>query len=772
MFLMLFISCAWSVTRHVRQDGLGDFTLIQSAIIAASSSDTVLVYPGRYLENIDFSGRNITVASLQLTTGDSNYIGTTIIDGQRLGSCVRVMSGELSARLVGFSITNGSGEYYFYAYEGGGIIVGQYSTLSLENCRVFQNETESGGGLFARRATVYLSGTSFYNNLATSGGGGICLEGDTVSFTMDAINRCNIYNNYSGQGTDFLCWDLPQIANVVVDTFTVINPNRYYAQTVVNFIADTYGYSFDIQNGFLSQINHDLYISTTGNDQNDGLSPQTPYKTIAWAMHHIVSDSLNPKTIYVLDGVYSTSINEQKFPISGKSFVTLQGQSQENTIFNGDDRYFMLSVPKQTTEFTVKKMSFTDVSNSPAIAGSRSTNINFVDIQVSNCTNDNYPAIGLSYINGCHFTDVKIIQNTGIGDCSGISLIGVHRAYIENCLFSNNQAYQVDWDQGGALKIQYADSIFISNCRFLNNTDDTQYGGAALVLSGPQFDPGYFKLVNCLFSGNQSTYSSATDVGCPIVVSGYSVFNFNNCTFADNFSPRATLLVCADSVNLTNCVFADSSNYEVFLSHPFEPNVPDNHIKVAYTNMKSGNSGILNQDGWGIISWLDGNIDTNPLFDISNLLYPYSIQAGSPCIDAGTPDTTSLFLPIADLAGNYRIWNNRIDMGCYEYGSEPVGNEDHIYEEMCVTLNNYPNPFNPSTTIFYNLPACGQVELNIYNIRGQFVRKLVNEKQTMGHHTITWNGKDGKGRPLASGMYLCHINFLGKHETKKMILLK
>ncbi|HPT73241.1 MAG TPA: T9SS type A sorting domain-containing protein, partial [Candidatus Cloacimonadota bacterium] len=131
------------------------------------------------------------------------------------------------------------------------------------------------------------------------------------------------------------------------------------------------------------------------------------------------------------------------------------------------------------------------------------------------------------------------------------------------------------------------------------------------------------------------------------------------------------------------------------------------------------------------------------------------------------------FLPLADLAGNYRIWNNRIDMGCYEYGSAPVGNEDIVQDpEVSSTLTNYPNPFNPSTTISYSLNDKARVTLDIFNIRGQLVRRLVQEKQTSGKHSIVWNGRDEYNNTCASGVYLYRLKAGEIHSTRKMILMK
>ncbi len=85
---------------------------------------------------------------------------------------------------------------------------------------------------------------------------------------------------------------------------------------------------------------------------------------------------------------------------------------------------------------------------------------------------------------------------------------------------------------------------------------------------------------------------------------------------------------------------------------------------------------------------------------------------------------------------------------------------------------NYPNPFNPSTTIQFSLPGASDVRLEVLNILGQVVATLVNDQQEAGYHTIDWNGKDGGGNSVASGIYFYRITAGDYQESKKMLLLK
>ena len=85
---------------------------------------------------------------------------------------------------------------------------------------------------------------------------------------------------------------------------------------------------------------------------------------------------------------------------------------------------------------------------------------------------------------------------------------------------------------------------------------------------------------------------------------------------------------------------------------------------------------------------------------------------------------------------------------------------------------NMPNPFNPSTAIGYQLPEAGMVRLAIYNLIGQEVRVLVNERRNAGSFTATWDGTDAVGRRVASGIYLYRIQAGSFSATKRMLLLK
>ncbi len=100
-----------------------------------------------------------------------------------------------------------------------------------------------------------------------------------------------------------------------------------------------------------------------------------------------------------------------------------------------------------------------------------------------------------------------------------------------------------------------------------------------------------------------------------------------------------------------------------------------------------------------------------------------------------------------------------------------IKTDDNLPEQLQLYAN-YPNPFNPSTTIQFILPAPGEVSLNIFNARGQKIRQLVGGSHPAGLHQVRWDAKDQNGNGVASGIYFYQLQFSGQVITKKMLLIQ
>jgi flagellar hook assembly protein FlgD len=84
----------------------------------------------------------------------------------------------------------------------------------------------------------------------------------------------------------------------------------------------------------------------------------------------------------------------------------------------------------------------------------------------------------------------------------------------------------------------------------------------------------------------------------------------------------------------------------------------------------------------------------------------------------------------------------------------------------------YPNPFNPTTTLKYEMGSAGPVSIDVFDVNGRKIRSLYNGIQIPGQHEIRWNAKDDRGRSMSSGVYLFKVNVNGKTHTAKTLLLK
>ena len=172
-----------------------DFETIQAGIDEAENGDTVLVQPGEYVENIDFDGKDITVASLFIIDGNENHIEETIIDGDENGSVVTFENGETEeALLIGLTITNGDGA----PSDAGGIFIG-IASPTIRRCIIRNNvgSIQGSAGIFLGSSSSNIIDCDFFGNRNTEESGTsaiLCNASDITitnySFLDNFGNRC------------------------------------------------------------------------------------------------------------------------------------------------------------------------------------------------------------------------------------------------------------------------------------------------------------------------------------------------------------------------------------------------------------------------------------------------------------------------------------------------------------------------------------------------------------------------------------------------------
>lgn len=105
------------------------------------------------------------------------------------------------------------------------------------------------------------------------------------------------------------------------------------------------------------------------------------------------------------------------------------------------------------------------------------------------------------------------------------------------------------------------------------------------------------------------------------------------------------------------------------------------------------------------------------------------------------------------------------------YQTTPVA-ENEIPVLHTVLHENFPNPFNPETTISFSIKDAADVQLEVYNLKGQLVKSLVNDRQATGMYSVVWNGTDDAGKAVSSGIYYYRLRSGRFSSTKKMVLMK
>jgi len=148
-------------------------------------------------------------------------------------------------------------------------------------------------------------------------------------------------------------------------------------------------------------------------------------------------------------------------------------------------------------------------------------------------------------------------------------------------------------------------------------------------------------------------------------------------------------------------------------------------------------------------------VDGNSFLDV-NMTYEWTVSVNDGALTTASPDTFSFFTKIV------------------------TGLQDDFENlpQKFALHQNFPNPFNPTTLIRYDLPQSAQVELGIYNVLGQEVRTLVNEVQQAGYKSVQWDATNNLGARVGSGIYIYRItakrisgsaNII---QSRKMLILK
>ena len=472
---------------------------------------------------------------------------------------------------------------------GGGICCWINSSPALINVIIkgntasSSNELDGGGGIFCwDNSHPFLSNVVISQNVADRGGG-IYNRGDSTPI-FDTDNRSSIYLNRADIGADLFSFMCP-IVDVILDTFTVISPTDYYA-------IPTSSFTFDIRHSLIELIGSDVYVDPDGDDDNSGLSPNDPFRTIGFALSRIHRDTLNPNTINLAHGTYSASTNGEKYPLN--CFVSLDGAGESRTILDAEGLRNVL-ICHGVNNVEVQDMT---IRNGRAVDGG-----------------------GIYCYRSTLSIDSVIITDCVVGRHGG----GIGCREESNIVITNSSISADSAGSGGGIYCN-SSGLVLDNVRICDNFGWWDGGGVWIAAC----DPTFIDVTIC----NNSIVETCIDL-----YHGGGIFCFQsnplivNCSIVDNYG---SALHCKNNSNpiLVNTISWDNRPSEISF-HTIEEVWEPNSITVAYSNVQGGRASIVTNNN-GSINWLDGNIDAEPLFvDRENC--DLNLQKESPCVNSGTP---------------------------------------------------------------------------------------------------------------------------------------
>jgi len=689
-----------------------DYPKIQLGINAAVNGDTVLVAPGTYLENINFKGKKIVVASHYILSKDPSVIKTTIIDGSNpthsdTASCVLMVSGEDSTSVLeGFTITKGNGTKWLDEhgagtyYEGGGILV-TLSSPTIKNNLIINNSaarvssgvtSAGGGGIRCGDASARIFNNVIMNNTGMYGGGIVLnyCSGAIVKNNIIAQNR--VYDAVSGVST-FGGGGIWILEKKPGDS----SPNIIENNTIVGNVcedADEPGAAGD--GGGLLVWNANVV------SQNN----------LIWGNLQAGSGPI----AYLGGGNFSVNYSDVEGGYAGTGNINLNPMFADSSLYLKND--------SPCIDAGNPSVQFNDPEN-PASPG-----------------NALFPSMGT--------------PRNDIGAYGG-----AFRNFFPN--FSQGKIYLKSTDlnfgniiPGGSktLYIQIrnlgAGKLSIDSSRFLRNLDNefTQIVSFPLnlnPLSVDSFQVKWTPVSSYVISDSLQVYHNDNNSVNPLVIKLVGNSNplpdiFVN-TLQHNFG---NIDINTPSHDTTFYVYNDGTGYDsLFISVDPKGVNPPTALNVSPLSIR---------------------LAPNDSIGVTFTFYPRQI------IKTGL----GIYSPSVVIDSRFNPGTTRFEksMRFRLTGTVSVENDSKFPREFRLEQN-YPNPFNPETVIRYQLIVNGHVSLKIYDLIGKEVAVLVDEFKDAGVYHFPFSIRQLTDPfPLSSGIYFYKLEVGEFIQTRKMFLLK
>jgi len=355
---------------------------------------------------------------------------------------------------------------------------------------------------------------------------------------------------------------------------------------------------------------------------------------------------------------------------------------------------------------------------------------------------------------------------------------------IEHSAFENNFCGQPTlYGYGGGICLEYSNAVICRNY-FINNRSTGVGGGLSFEYSDPQIESNHFYdnysaigggFVCLRSSGTRPIVNNLVEANSSLFFGGgiavlETTMPFTNNTVVANFSGAGGgLYFNASSFSVfKNCVVWDNYDLggggpQVYIWDTFS--APEfYYCDVEDGAEQFGGTG----GGGGFIGVYENCYEIDPLFTGTGQ-HPYQPSPNSICINNGTPDTSGLYLPEYDFAGNNRIMNYYLDIGAYEtlvITSNPEFNSNT--EGIFV----FPNPFESEVNITFKLMEPHAIRVWIMDSKGRMVNELENSVLVSGSYQYHWAVGNSPGMTGRDGIYFLNIKKGTSIETRKLLHIK
>jgi predicted outer membrane repeat protein len=732
-----------------------DAPTIQAGIDSAASGDTVVVSCGTYYEH------DIAMASGVHLRSETGLPDCVTIDAQEMGRVFVCEWLDPEATITGFTITGGLPAETETARWGGGIH-SHYSLLSVRHCNITGNTAiaktgalGAGGGVCCSFLGPEFSDCTIYNNSALGVPGHDGIGGGMYCYASSpTLTNCTFYGNFGeDNGGAIACHtssSSPTLNNTILAFST--SGEAVYCGTgasVTLACCDVYGNAggdyvdcLAGQNGINGNFSADPIFCNPGIEDfrvrfcspcldAPGCGLVGAHGLGIWTRTWRIP--LHAPTIQA--GIDSAACGDTVLVYDG----TYSGPGNRDIDFHGK-------------AIVVRATNPGDYTSIIDCGGSRS-----------------------EYHRAFHFhsgeDSTSVLQGfmiiNGLVDGYGGAVLcdSASSPFIHNMVLSGNSA-----DHGGGIACRDHSSPRLGAIQFSNNsTGSGGYGGGLHCANGSA--PSVLDLS---FMDNSADFGG----GMCCIDGGCDAF-LNRVLFARNSAGRGGAIYCVGSSPIVTetTLYGNSAEY----GSGFASDLSGSHVVAERTIISFGSGGeavycddpgssstlsccdvygnaggdwvgcIAGQDG------TNGNISADPLF-CGVFEDDFSISESSPCWYLNSP-------PGCEVIGAF-------GEGCQYSSVERAELKVPATFQLGPAV---PNPFNPITEISYGIPAASgpsKVTLRVFNALGQRVKTLVDDEQAAGYYAVTWDGRDHNGVTVASGVYFYRIEWSGKVETKRMVLLK